>query len=222
MGQTLSALAIPIIARSTFTGVGRNTTSVLAGLLANGFAASLHLQITRMAAAVSRRCALPILALLADGSTATIRPSAISLEAITFIGCHATSIGTAWIAHRLAVLPANGIQCITLMTATFILLSAHPIATAQGARGDALSLDGPHMFWHTDAGIWRSANAIGAIIIADWFTATIDVGITLIPLATDLNPTHIRGGAIANHILSRSMKQRDSGNFLVADATGHS
>lgn len=207
MRQTLSCLAIPIIARSTFTGFGSYATSILAGLYANGFTASLHLQVSHITIAVSWRRALPVLALVAYGSTAAVSSLAISLKTITFVGSHAMSICTAWIALRLAVLPTYGIQCVTVAAATFILLIANTIATSQGAGGDALSLEGSHMSRDTDTGVRRSADAVGTIIITYWFTAAIDVRITFVSLATDLNPTHIRGGAIANYVIARSMQQ---------------
>lgn len=97
--HTLAALAFPIEARRAFAGVGCNATSssfagtvekelnIISHLsnqfqysrLANGIAASFHLRVARVAAALTRRSAFSVLAILAHWGTTAIGIGAISL-----------------------------------------------------------------------------------------------------------------------------------------------
>lgn len=110
---------------------------------------------------------------------------------------------------RQAVLAANRIQCITISATTFVLLIAHPIATAQRTGRDALALGRTQMSRYTDASIGSRTDAIGTAIITDRFADAIDVGVTLVTLATDLDATQFRCGTVAYYVLRspRSMQQ---------------
>lgn len=223
MGHTLCTLAIPVEARSAFAGIGRHATSaILAGsarerergrerhaitipkrysLLTNRITTTLDLEVARPTAALTRRRAFSILAILTDRSTAAIRIGTISWQAVALVGRHTASISTARITVGLAVLAANGIQCVTLSATAFVLLIAYPIATAQGAGRDALALRRTHMSRYTDTCVGRRTDAIGTAIVTDRFTDAIDMGVTLVTLATDLYATQFRRGTISHYVL---------------------
>lgn len=177
--------------------------------LTNGITATLDLEVTRPTAALTRRRAFSILAILTDRSTAAIRIGTISGQAVAFVGRHTASVATARITVGLAVLAANGIQCVTLPATAFVLLIAYPIATTQGAGRDALALHRAHMSRYTDTCVGRRTDAIGTAIVTDRFTDAIDMGVTLVTLATDLYATQFRRGTITHYVLRspRSMQQ---------------
>lgn len=161
-----------------------------------------------MTATLTRRSAFSVLAILADWGTTAIGIGTISLQAGALVGCHTATVATAGITVGHAVLTANGIQSVALTATAFVLFIAYSIAATQRAGRDALSLFSPHMSRYADTRVGSRTNAVGATINADRIAEAKDVCVALIALATDLNATQLRCGAVSHHSLcsARSMQ----------------
>lgn len=201
--QALGCLTIPLEAMCTLADVRTNAASILAGLLADGLAAPLQLEVARLTSAMTRSRALSVVAAVADGLTAPIGSLAVALQALALVRGHTASLGTALLALRLAVLAAHGIQGVALPALALVALVAHSVATAQWTGGDALPLGRSHVAGNAHTRVGRRADSVGTIVRADRITFSIDVRIALVALAAHLNTAHIRGSAIANKPLPR-------------------
>lgn len=151
--------------------------------------------------------ALAILATITHWFAGSVGGQAISVEAGALIGRHTASKGATGLAFRLAVLTSLRLKRVSLAALALIPLVAHSVAAAQGTGGDALALGGANVAGHADTGIRSSADSIPAVIRADRLTAAVDVRISLIAIAADLDATHVRSGAIANELIPRIAEQ---------------
>lgn len=177
---------------------------------AYGLAASIYLLVAYVAAALTGGRALSVLTAIAHRLAASVRRLAVALQAGAFVGGHTVSEGTARLALRLTVLTGHLFQDISLATLALVPFVAHPVATTQGAGGDALSLGGPDMAGNADAGVRRRADPVGAVVGADWLAAAVDVGIPFVAVAAHLDATHVGSGAVADELVSGVAKKGGS------------
>jgi len=142
---------------------------------ADGLTATLELEVAAVAVAVPWGRAPAVLTAVADRFAGSVGGQAVSVEAGALVGRHTASEGAARIALRLAVLAALRLQGIPLAALALVPVIAHPIATAQGAGGDALALGGTNMARDADTGVRSRADSVVAIIGANRLAAAVNV-----------------------------------------------
>lgn len=168
----------------------------------------MELQVAPVAGAVPRSSASAVLAALTDRLAAAVGGHAIALQAGTLVGCDAPTEGASWAALRLTVLACRRLQRVALAATALVGLVAHPVAAAQRAGGDAPALGRAHMSGNADAGVGRRADSVGTVIGADGLTAAVDMRVALVPLAADLDATHVWSGAVAHELVAGVAQER--------------